>query len=113
MSHFVYTLSMRFTILERWGLAGGWVRELGLAAITLAVGFGVMPVLIFFAGSSLLGRYDGASPARLYDSVYRGLGAGSLASWIVVLGPYGLYLIVKGLRLGWRASARLGCAQAR
>ncbi len=78
-----------------------------MAVITLALGFGVMPVLIFFAGSSSLGRYEGAAPARIYEIVYQGLRTGSLASWVVVLGPYGLYLIFKGLRLWWRASARL------
>ena len=31
----------------------------------------------------------------------------SLASWIVVLGPLGFYLIFRGLRQWWRASARL------
>ena len=31
----------------------------------------------------------------------------SLASWIVLLGPLGFFVILKGLRLGWRASGRL------
>ena len=69
-----------------------------MTGIALLVGFALMPVLIFFAGSSLLGRYEGASVQRMYESVYRGLEAGSVASWIVLLGPYGLYLIFKGLR---------------
>jgi hypothetical protein len=73
----------------------------------LAAGFGIMPILIFLAGSSALGRYDGASVARIYDSLYQGLRFGSGASWIVVLGPYGLYLTFKALRLWWRASAGL------
>ncbi len=93
--------------LERLGLTGLWVQELSLAAIALALGFGVMPLLIFLAGSGALGRYDGASIEHLYDSVYRGLGSGSIASWVVVLGPYGLYLLFKALRLWWRSSARL------
>jgi hypothetical protein len=95
------------TILKRWGAAGEWSQEAGLAALALALGFGIMPVLIFFIGSLVLGRYEGAGLARMYDSVYRGLGSGSLASWVVVLGPYGLYLLFRLLRLWWRASARL------
>jgi hypothetical protein len=94
-------------ILTRLGLASAWSQELSLAAGALAIGFGIMPMLIFFAGSSALGRYEGASPARLYDSVYDGLETGSLASWIVVLGPYGLYLLYRALRHWWRASVRL------
>jgi hypothetical protein len=94
-------------ILQRVGLSAGWAQEASIALFALAVGFGLMPLLIFIVGSSSLGRYDGATSARLYESLYQSLGAGSLASWIVVLGPYGIYLIAKLLRLWWRASARL------
>ena len=98
---------MASKFFNRYGFNNGWVRETVLALVALAIGFGVMPLLIFFAGSMSLGRYEGASPARIFDGVYQGLGMGSTASWIVVLGPYGLYLIWKTLRLWWRASARL------
>ena len=73
----------------------------------LAFGFLLMPVLIFYAGASLLGRYEGASLGRLFHTLYAGLQAGSAASWIVLFGPYGLYLLFRVLALGWRASARL------
>ncbi len=98
---------MQSNILERFGLASPWSREAAMALITLGLGFGVLPLLIFFAGSVLLGRYDGANPARIYDAVYQGLGQGSVPSIIVVFGPYGLYLVYRALRLWWRASARL------
>ena len=94
-------------ILKRLDSAGGWTRELVHTAIALAAGFGVMPVAIFYAGSQALGRYEGASAARVYQGIYQGLRTGSLASWIVVLGPLGFYLLFKGLRQWWRASARL------
>ncbi len=32
--------------------------ELGLAALGLLIGVGIMPVLIFYAGVATLGRYD-------------------------------------------------------
>ena len=66
-----------------------------------------MPPLIFFAGAAALGRYDGASAQRLFASIYAGLQTGSAASWIVLFGPYGLFLVFRGLRLWWRASAKL------
>ena len=66
-----------------------------------------MPVLIFYAGVATLGRYDGASLGRLYSSLFTGLGQGSIASWVVLLGPYGLYLLLKALRAWWRISADL------
>jgi hypothetical protein len=99
---------MRFSqYYQRLGLSGGWSRELWLTAIALAAGFGLMPVLIYFLGSSLLGRYEGASLRRIFGSIYAGVQSGSAASWIVLLGPYGLYLIFRALRLLWRASAKL------
>jgi hypothetical protein len=95
------------TLLNRINSGGRWTREPVHVAIALAAGFGVMPVAIFYAGSQALGRYEGASVAGIYQGIYRGLQAGSLASWIVVLGPLGFYAIFKGLRQWWRASARL------
>ena len=95
------------TIFKRLNSANRWTRELVHAGLALAAGFGLMPLAIFYAGSQALGRYEGASAGRLYRGIYQGLQAGSLASWIVVLGPLGFYLIFKGLRQWWRASARL------
>lgn len=80
----------------------GWTREVALAIALLAVGATLMPLLIFLAGSSLLGRYEGASAARLYATVYGGLVNGSIASWIVLLGPYGAYLLLRALAAWWR-----------
>jgi uncharacterized protein involved in exopolysaccharide biosynthesis len=99
---------MRFSqLFGRLRRSQGWSREVVLTGLALAFGFALLPVLIFYAGSSLLGRYEGASIARMFQSLYRGLQTGSSASWIVLLGPYGLYLVFKGLRLWWRASAKL------
>jgi hypothetical protein len=85
----------------------GWPRELVLAGLALAFGFALMPVLIFYAGSSLLGRYEGASVRHLFQSLYAGLQSGSAASWIVLLGPYGFYLLFRALGLWWRAGSPL------
>jgi hypothetical protein len=66
-----------------------------------------MPLLIFYGGAATLGRYEGASLGHLYRSLFAGLGDASIASWVVFLGPYGLYLLFKVLRAWWRASAHL------
>jgi hypothetical protein len=95
------------TGLKSFAAANPWSVELGLAALGLLIGVGLMPVLIFYAGAFALGRYEGASLGHLYHSLFVGLGQASIASWAVLLGPYGLYLLFKGLRLWWRASAHL------
>jgi hypothetical protein len=82
--------------------------ELTVAAVGLLFGVTLMPVLIFYAGVAALGRFDGASLGALFSSIFGGLREASVASWVVLLGPYGLYLLFKALRAWWRASARLG-----
>jgi hypothetical protein len=99
---------MRFSqIVKQVSMARGWSRELWLCGISLFIGFALMPAIIFFIGSSLLGRYEGASLLRMYSSLYGALEAGSVASWIVLLGPYCLYLTYRALQLWWRASEKL------
>jgi len=78
-----------------------------VAGVALFLGLTLMPVLIFYAGVAALGRFDGASLGHLYSSLFDGLREASIASWVVFLGPYGLYLLFKALRSWWRASARL------
>jgi hypothetical protein len=95
-------------ILRRFGLTSPWSVELGAAVLGLLLGIAVMPILIFYTGVLTLGRYDGAGIGPIYRSVWTGLGQSSVASWTVLLGPYGLYLLFRGLRAWWRVSAHLG-----
>jgi len=80
-------------------------REALAAALALALGSALLPAVIYLAGTTLLGRYDGASLARTYSTVFSGLSAPSPAAWIVLLGPYLLYQLLRGLRLLWRVGA--------
>jgi len=83
--------------------AGKIVKQLGIAGIALVCGLGVLPPLIYLAGTSALGAYEGASIETLYRSVLQGLNDGSVAAWTVVLGPYALFLLLQLLRRWWRA----------
>jgi hypothetical protein len=84
-----------------------WALELAIAAVGLLLGLALMPVLIFYTGVATLGRYEGASLGAVYASLFQGLQEASIASWVVLLGPYGLYLLFRTLRGWWRLSARL------
>jgi hypothetical protein len=94
------------SILGRIGLTSAWSVELAVAALGLLAGVALMPTRIFYAGASTLGRYEGASVGHLYHSLFVGLGEASIASWTVLLGPYGLYLLFRALRVWWRAGSR-------
>jgi hypothetical protein len=83
-----------------------WAIEVGAAVIGLALGVALMPALIFYGGSAVLGRYEGASLGGQYAVIFQGLREASVAAWVVLLGPYALYLLFRALRLGWRAGAR-------
>lgn len=78
-------------------------RQVAIAGTGLAVGAGLLPGLIYIAGISLLGPYEGASLPHSYRSILGGLAHGSVACWIVVLGPYLLFLLFRGLGAWWRA----------
>jgi hypothetical protein len=90
---------MRFPTLRDARLTG----LAGLLAAGILTGFLLLPALIYLAGSSVLGRYEGASMGNLYGSIYRGLAHGSMTSWIVVLGPAALILLGRGLKPLWNA----------
>jgi hypothetical protein len=84
-----------------------WIVELIAAGVLLGVGVTLMPILIFYVGVATLGRYEGAGVGALFSSVLNGLKEPSLAAWLVILGPYMLYLLFRGLRAWWRAGAQV------
>jgi|SRR5476649_777215 hypothetical protein len=92
--------------LRRLAVDSPWAVELAAAAVGVLLGISLMPVLIFYAGVATLGRFDGASLGNLYSSLFVGLKEASIASWVVLLGPYGLYLLFRALRAWWRASSK-------
>jgi hypothetical protein len=83
-----------------------WAAELVTATAGLLLGVTLMPILIFYAGAATLGRFEGAGLGHLYGSLFLGLKEASIASWVIFLGPYGLYLLFRALRAWWRASAK-------
>ncbi|MFI4890403.1 MAG: hypothetical protein ACHQIL_07720 [Steroidobacterales bacterium] len=83
------------------------LRQLAPAGIALAIGALILPALIYGCGIAVLGRYEGGSLAKTYQGVLGGLARGSVASWIVVLGPCLLWYLARALRAWWHPSARL------
>jgi hypothetical protein len=92
---------------QQMGLPPHLGGRLIVGLVLLLSGFLLLPGLIYGGGLWLLGRYEGAGLGATYGAVFSGLARGSAASWIVVLGPLGLWLLYQGLRLWWRVSASL------
>jgi len=94
------------TWIARFRDARGSTREALIAALGLAAGALVLPLLIYLCGITFLGRYDGSGLGRTYATVIVGLAQGSAASFVVVLGPYVLFQFFRGLYAWWRLAYR-------
>ena len=92
------------------GLTGRLSRtqiELIVLGVALAVGVLLMPLLIWLAGSRVLGGYvhgenPSAGPWALFADYVVGLAHGSAVFWAVALGPLALLLLVRGFFALWR-----------
>jgi hypothetical protein len=78
--------------------ASGVVRELLIAAICAVAGVLVMPCLIFACGRLALGPYAHGNLFALWRDFLVGLGTGSEVSWFIVVGPYVLLWLLRGVR---------------
>jgi hypothetical protein len=71
--------------------------QLILVGIGLVLGFVLLPALVFFVGTAVIGTY--ASGAHRLGSFYGNLVAdlihGSPVAWILVVGPYVLLLLLQ------------------
>lgn len=95
------------TLRDRYESATPGRRRLWVLGSLLLAGLLLLPALIYLAGLSLLGAYEGGSFLGQYGSIYSGLAQGNWSAWIVVLGPTMLVILGRALLSGWRRSARL------
>ncbi|MEO7774506.1 MAG: hypothetical protein ABIT36_02110 [Steroidobacteraceae bacterium] len=87
---------------RRYRAQPGVARELFMLAVALLLGAVVAPALIWVGGGVVLGPYsrdvtgqDIGGPLALYADFFRGLAAASLGHWVVLLGPYVIYLVIR------------------
>ena len=80
-----------------------WQREAAIAAGLLAVGVLALPFAIYVVGQQLLGAYgEGAGPLALAENIWLDLLALSPPAWLLVLSPYLLVQLARGVRRTWR-----------
>jgi hypothetical protein len=83
---------------RRYRRTRGPQRELLTFALCIAVGLLVMPLLIWLMGTAVLGPYVKGGPGNLLADYYLALAKGSLAYWLVALGPYAAVWLLRGVR---------------
>lgn len=90
-----------------WSATSPWVRESAFLGFALFLGFILMPLLIWLVGNRVLGPYTHgtnthAGPGALMNDYFTALAAGSVACWLVALGPVViLYLLRFMLYVLW------------
>ncbi len=86
----------------------GLRRESIFAAVALAFGLIVMPLLIYAAGSATLGAYQSGGLGSFLKDFYLGLLHGTGSMWTVVVGPYLFITLFRAVLLLSRRLARAG-----
>ena len=93
---------MTFSItafIERLRSASKGERELWLAGFMVGLGLFVLPFFIYLAGKTTLGAYETGGLGMFLLDFLKGLIRPHLAYWLVVLGPYLLIALARGLWL--------------
>jgi hypothetical protein len=84
-----------------------WQREVGIAAGLLAFGFLVLPFAIYLVGGRVIGDYAGAGALGLAESIWLDLAALYPLTWLLVLSPYLVVQLARGMRRVWRRKPSL------
>lgn len=81
-------------------------REFLLVMLGLILGFVILPLLVYFTGTAMLGSYgDGKHGlAGFYGDLWKDLATGQLNSWLLVFGPYVMLRVLWQLLLPGPAS---------
>ena len=83
--------------------AKNWQREIAIAAGLLAFGLLALPFAVYVVGQRMLGEYgEGLGSLALAESIWRDLLSLRLPAWILVLSPYLIIQLARGVRRIWR-----------
>ncbi len=87
---------------RRYRQTSGLQHELIAFGLCLAIGLVLMPTLIWVIGSSALGPYTNGGLLALGRDYFAALLKGSMAFWLVALGPYAGLWLLRAARRGLR-----------
>ena len=95
-------MSSLLNVWKRYRSSRGLRRELWALAICLTLGLLGLPVLIWLVGSWKLGPYANGGLAAFWRDDLGALSKGSIAFWLVALGPYAALWLFRGVRFAFR-----------
>ena len=81
-----------------------WRRELGFFALFFGFGLLVLPFLIYLAGVLTLGPYEGGLLTFL-GSLMRAFFTAKPSAWLLVIGPYLMFMVIRFLTRPFRRRA--------
>lgn len=83
-----------------------WRREVAIGAALLAFGLFLLPAAIYVVGQQIFGEYspDG-SVFALAEQLWADLLSLQPLAWLLVLSPYILVQLIRGIRRVWRRTA--------
>ena len=80
-----------------------WKREVAIGAGMLVFGLFVVPLAIYAVGRRLVGEYSADSGAlALAEQIWADFLSLHPAAWLLVLCPYVVVQLVRGVRRVWR-----------
>ena len=85
------------------GTTKPWQREVVLAAWLLGFGLLALPFAVYVVGQRMLGEYgEGLGALDLAETIWLDLLSFHPAAWILVLSPYLIVQLARGVRRIWR-----------
>jgi hypothetical protein len=84
--------------------------ELIFGSVWLAIGFFLLPALIFWVGAALLGPYgegQGAGMGTFFGDFYGDLAQGEVRTWALALGPLALVSLIRAVFIGTRPKTEI------
>ena len=78
------------------------IRELILFASMALAGIVLVPLAVFFVGELVFGEYGGDGFGQFFESLLGKLTSADRFAWLLVLAPYVVLQLLRGMRIAWR-----------
>jgi len=78
------------------------IRELILFVSMALAGIVLVPLAVFFVGELVFGEYGGDSFGHFFESLLDKLANADRFAWLLVLAPYLVLQLLRGMRIAWR-----------